>query len=247
VDSLRGTTRIVIVIAELPPLPARLRLIAWRSAPVLPAAVGSILAWPGWAVTLVIIIVAIVVTFLRSDNGRNSARKSGWGRFLGFVLYTAVLVCTVATFFGARLTVLDLAGRPTMVEVDYVETNQRTLSGGRTDSYYCFHLRRPDGSPVTGSICRDGREYARGVPIEVLADPTGLVAPETPDTVAGVAWPRSIALGAFVVLCLAALFGGGPAAPPRPLVPPGRYGRWRPSPPRPRRTRGSRPRKGGRR
>ncbi|GIF41487.1 hypothetical protein Axi01nite_57980 [Actinoplanes xinjiangensis] len=239
----------MIVSAELPPLPARLRLIAWCTAPVLPAALGSLLAWPGWAVALVIVLVAFLVGILRSTpaNGRKSAAKPGWRRLLGLVLYTAVFVCTVATFHAARLTVLDLAGRPTTVEVDYVETNQRTFRGGRTDTYYCFHLRRPDGSPVTGSICRDGRDYSRGVPLQVLAEPTGLVAPETPDAVARAVLPRSIALGAFVVICLAALSGGGPAGPQRPPVPPGRYGRWRPSPPRPRRTRGSRPRKGGRR
>lgn len=212
-------------------------MIGLCSAPILFAAVGSLLGWPGWVVTLVILVAGVVHGFVVSPRDHDGQTMRTAAKWRTLALYSAAFVCAVATFFGARLTVLDLAGRPVLADVDYVDRNETIHRGGRVTVTYCFHLRHPDGSSMTGSICRDGRDFARGTPVEVLTEPTGLVAPETPERVAAVTWPRNIALGSFAVMVLAGLLGGGVATPEPPLVPPGRYGRWNPSPPKPRRTR----------
>lgn len=229
---MRARFRIVIVL-----LSSRLRVIAFCSVPILFAAVGSLFGWPGWFVVLVIAVAGLIAEFVvqpRNHDGRTMERASRWRTL---VLYSAAFVCAMATFFGARLTVLDLAGRSTVADIDYMEREEETHRGGRVEVTYCYHLRHLDGSSMTGRICRDGRDFDRGEPLEVLTDPTGLVAPETPDRVAGVAWPRNIALGSFAVMILAALSGGGISTPAPQPVPPGRYGRWKPSPPKPRRDR----------
>ncbi|MEU4161566.1 hypothetical protein [Actinoplanes sp. NPDC026670] len=217
-------------------LSSRLRVIAFCSVPILFAAVGSLLGWPGWVVVFVIIVVGVVLGFVVKSRHSGQAVETT-AKWRTLVLYSAAFVCTVATFHGARLTALDLAGRTTLADIDHLERKQSTRRSGRIEITYCYHLRHPDGASMNGSLCRDGRDFARGEPIEVLTDPTGLVAPETPDRVAGVAWPRNIALGSFAVMILAALSGGGIPTPEKPLVPPGRYGRWNPSPPKPRRDR----------
>jgi hypothetical protein len=245
---LRGPSRITIVRAEMPSVAARLRLIGWYSAPVLLAVVGSLLDWPGWVVGFLIVGVLTVIGVVR-PTPKKSAEKPPLRRFFGFTLWVAGLVCVVATFHAARLTVLDLVGRPAVVTIDHMEMDRTIRRSGRVKIDHCYHLKRSDGGWVTGSLCRETLEYNRGQTVAVLADPTGLVAPETAEEVAGVTWPRNIALGAFAVMVVSALLGGGPAAPERPLVPAGRYPRWRPSPPRPQnrpRLR-RRPRKGRRR
>lgn len=218
----------------MPPVAARLRLIGKYLAPVLLAAAGSVLDWPGWVVGFLIIIAMIVYGAVRPTRTGKTLPKPPLRRFLGFVLWTSAFVSVVATFHAARLTVLDLAGSPATATIDYMEMDRTIHRGGRVEIDYCYHLKRSDGGWVSGSLCRDAQEYSRGQTVAVLADPTGLVAPETPASVATVALFRNTALITYALIILAALLGGGPAAPERPLVPrQTRYPRWRPSPPRP--------------
>jgi hypothetical protein len=132
----------------------------------------------------------------------------------------AVAVFGVAGFFAARLVALDLWGEPESVRVDSVERDHR-VRGDEQVSESCYRLTRPDGTPVIGRICRDNDEFATRATITVLADPAGLVAPETPDRVAGLrlTLPRGLALGAFAVIVVTGLTSGGttrrPASPAR--------------------------------
>ena len=53
-------------------------------------------------------------------------------------------------------------------------------------------------------------QFQVGARVEVLAEPSGLVAPETPDHASGLrlSLPRGLALGALVVLVVAVVIGG---------------------------------------
>jgi hypothetical protein len=242
----------VIVSVEMPPLPDRLRLVVWHSAPGLAAAVGSLRAWPAQWVLLGIVaggVLAAAVQATRAKPAGKPAKKSWTRAALGVVLFGASAVFAFGSLTGARLIVLDLVGRPTAAHIGDVDEEKTPTRRIYDKTDYCYDLLRPDGSSFTGRICRDAREYSEGEIVEVLAEPTGLIAPETTAEVTGSIWLRAITLGAFALMCLAGLFGGGLAPAERPLVPSGRYPAWRTLPPQPERRHRPRrqPRKGRRR
>jgi hypothetical protein len=175
------------------------------------AAVASVRAWSVWLVVLLVAVALLVYSLVKPSRPRPAGARSRGGALMTAVVPLAVVVFGVASFFSARLVALDLWGVPETVRVDSVERSHRARGDERV-SDYCYHLSRA-GQPVTGKICRDTEEFAAGAPITVLIEPSGLVAPETPDRVAGLrlALPRGLALGAFVVIVVAGFLTGGTA------------------------------------
>ncbi|MEU4626781.1 hypothetical protein AB0G04_43215 [Actinoplanes sp. NPDC023801] len=211
----------------------RLAYIGLLLTPGILAAVAAVRAWSGWLVVLLVAVALLVYSLLRPARTRPAGTRP-----LRTVLATgavpiAVVVFGVASFFSARLVALDLWGEPQTVRVDGVERSDRAR-GDKQNSEFCYRLSRPGGEPVLGRICRTADEYAVGSRIEVLAEPTGLVAPETPDRVAGLrlALPRGLALGAFAVIVVAGAATGGNARRP---ASPTRRARTTARPPAPRR------------
>ncbi|WP_433797297.1 hypothetical protein [Actinoplanes sp. CA-252034] len=219
--------------AEIPPLADRLRLIAWCSAPGLAAAVGSFRAWPLRWVCLGIVVGVFLVAVARQRPGRPAGKPAEKGPLrdaLGFLLFLASIVFAFVALNVARPGVLGLVGRPDVAYIGARDAEKVPTRSSREKIEYCYHLLRADGSEMTGRVCRDDRSYDRGEAVEVMIEPTGLIAPETRAEVVESAWIANIGVGAFAVICVAALLGGGPAAPERSLIPPGRYPVWRPGP-----------------
>jgi hypothetical protein len=215
------------------------------------AAIASVRAWSGWLVVLLLAVALLVYSLLRPSRPRPAGARPLGSVLLAGVVPLAVVVFAVASFFAARLVVLDLWGAPGTVRVDSVERSDRTRGDERI-SEFCYRLSRPDGTSVTGRICRDTDEFRTGAPITVLIEPTGLVAPETPERASGLrlSLSRGLALAAFAVIVAGGFVTGGfvtGGATRRPTLP-ARRGRTatRPSAPR-RRTGTSRRRPAARR
>ncbi|WP_146169322.1 hypothetical protein [Actinoplanes italicus] len=205
------------------------------------AAVASVRAWSVWLVALLVAVALLIYSLVRPSQARPAAGRSRWSAVVAVALPLAVAVFGVAGFFAARLVALDLWGEPETVRVDSVERAHR-VRGDEQVSESCYRLTHPDGTPVTGRICRDTDEFATGATITVLADPAGWVAPETPDRVSGLrlALPRGLALGAFAVIVVAGLTTGGTT---RRSAPPARRGRTPTGPAAPRRRTATPPRR----
>ncbi|WP_143133709.1 hypothetical protein [Actinoplanes philippinensis] len=221
--------------ASMPPLAARLRLIGWCLAPGLAATVGSFRDWPPFWVCFGIVGAAFVVAVARQKPGVRTGKPAEKGPLrdaLGLVLVMATIVFAFAALNSAREGVLGLVGRPATAYIGARDVVSTPTRSNRDRVEYCYHLVRADGSAMAGRICRTDRAYTRGEAVEVLTEPTGVIAPETPAAVDAAALTRNVGVVAFAAICAAALLGGGPAAPEPPLVPPGRYPRWRPGPPR---------------
>lgn len=146
------------------------------------AALADLFAWPE-DLPLVALVIAVVVAGVLVWN-------SVW-REASLAVKAVALAALVASFFwvitmmeAPRLTVLALRGEPVVATVvDHDVTHHSTRSGGY--DVHCYSLRRSDGTPLFGDICQHwDEELAVGETLTVLVDPSGLIAPETPDEVA---------------------------------------------------------------
>ncbi|PWU44972.1 hypothetical protein DLJ46_23295 [Micromonospora globispora] len=150
--------------------------------PGLIAALASLIALPDWVPLAAVVVAALVVSQLV------------WTRGMWRAASFAVKTLTVATFLAStfwmmamtqapRTTVLALRGKPVVATiVKHDITHYPGRSGGYDE--HCYRLERTDSTPVFGRICRDSDEFTVGDRITLLVDPSGLIAPETPDEVA---------------------------------------------------------------
>lgn len=199
----------------------------WSAAGVVGALCG-LRGWPAGVLLFVGVPLSLGLSVLvLGGEDRDSQRGRWWvaelfDAMLPFAVVVLVLTFGFSMLMGARLIVLDLWGEPTVVRVDSEDRSVSKHRGGN-DEDFCYRVSRLDGSPVPGRICRESRDFHVGKPADVVIDPSGFSGPETPQAVAGVAVPRTVALGSFAALCLLAVIaGGGPPrepASPRPRSP----------------------------
>ncbi|MGW9196698.1 hypothetical protein [Micromonospora chersina] len=105
----------------------------------------------------------------------------------------AFFLWTFAMTEAPRLTVLALWGDPVVARV----VDDDVIHQYRSDMH-CYSLQRGDGTPLFGSICRQEDDFAVGERLTVLVDPSGLIAPETPDEVADARIFQILGLVSFV-------------------------------------------------
>ncbi|MGW4154522.1 hypothetical protein ACWEDF_15365 [Micromonospora chersina] len=194
------------------------------------AALANLFAWSE-DLPMVALVIAVVVAGVLVWN-------SVW-REASLAVKAVALAAFVASFFWVftmmevpRLAVLALRGEPVVATVvDHDVTHYSTRSGGF--DVHCYSLQRSDGAPLFGDICRHwDEELAVGETLNVLVDPSGLIAPETPDEVADARIWQALGLVSLVAtLALCWVSGGLPSRVGSRRLPPRRL----PRPPRSRR------------
>jgi hypothetical protein len=183
----------------------RATLITCFVAPGVITAIGDVSAWPQW-LTLLGWPVAMIVASHLVWTRWNAASVEFKGFALALCL--ASLFWTIAMLLAFRSTLLAVVG----VSVDASVVDQDiTRVPSRSGGYdlYCYSLQRIDGSSISGRICRYWAEFGVGDTMQVLVDPTGLVAPETPEGVAGVRPWQILGLVSLVATLALGWINGG--------------------------------------
>ncbi|MEU4564913.1 hypothetical protein AB0F72_41590 [Actinoplanes sp. NPDC023936] len=187
---------------------SRLTLFACLLAPSVVAAIGSLRSWQWWNLLVFLAVgLGLAAVFVRGFTGP-AARETFVQRAAGVALLVAAFVLGVSASAGTRLTVLEWWGRPTTVTVQDVRV-KHDVRRDRSVFEFCFRVARLDGSPVFGDFCRSGREWREGMRMEVLLEPTGFVAPETPEEVSMAGTWRTVGLVSIAVMGLSIRFVGG--------------------------------------
>ncbi|MGR6318806.1 hypothetical protein Q2K19_31970 [Micromonospora soli] len=191
------------------------------------AALADLFAWSE-ELPMVALVIAMVVASVLVWN-------SVWSE-ASLAVKAVAMAAFVASFFwvltmmeAPRLTVLALHGEPVVATVvDHDVAHYSTRSGGF--DVHCYSLRLSDGTPLFGDICRHwDDEFAVGETLTVLVDPSGLIAPETPDEVADARiWQILGLVGLVATLALCWVSGGPPPRVGSGRLPPRRL----PRPPR---------------
>lgn len=180
----------------------RLTLIACYTAPGGVAALTDLFAWSEWLPVLSSVIAVIVASQLVLTGGAWQAASLVL-KAVAVAAFVASLFWMITMMFAPRLTVLAVRGEPVVATVVHHEAS-RFLDRGSSDDEHCYRLQRTDGSPIFGDICRGLDEFAVGDTVTVLVDPSGLIAPETPDEVADARFwqiPALVSLLAMLALC----------------------------------------------
>ncbi|MGY0007647.1 hypothetical protein [Micromonospora sp. I033] len=196
----------------------RLSLIACFTAPGGVAAVTDLFAWSEWLPVISSVIALLVASQLVLTVGVWEA-ASLVVKAAAMAAFVASLFLMIAMMFAPRLTVLAVRGEPVAATVVDHDAS-RFLDRGSSDDEHCYRLQRTDGSPIFGEICRSLEDFAVGDRMTVLVDPSGLIAPETPDEVADARFwqiPALVSLLATLALCwltggLTARVGSGQVA-----------------------------------
>lgn len=207
----------------------RLSLVACFTVPGVIAALADLFAWPD-DLPIVALVIAVVVAGVLVWPNRVWREASLAVKAVALAAFIASFFWAIAMFQAPRLTVLALHGEPVVATVvDHDVTHHSTRSGGY--DVHCYSLQRTDGTPLFGDICRDwDDEFAVGERLTVLADPSGLIAPETPDEVADARFWQIFGLVSLVMTLALCWVSGGLAVGSGHLVP-----RRLPRPPRSRR------------
>ncbi|SCL14960.1 hypothetical protein GA0070624_0574 [Micromonospora rhizosphaerae] len=203
----------------------RLSLIACFTAAGAVAALADLFAWEE-SLPIVAFVIAVVVAGALVLDQRVWSAASLRVKAAAMAAFVASFFWLIAMMYAPRLTVLALRGEPVVASVvDHDVTHYSSRSGGY--DVHCYSLQRTDGSPIFGDICRHSDdEIIEGETISVLVDPSGLIAPETPDEVADARFwqiPGLVSLVATLVLCwvtggLIARVGSGHLVPDGSLV-----------------------------
>jgi hypothetical protein len=247
-DGLRGTARIAGVNLErVRPRSEAARTVVVICCWLMPAVLGAVSSLRGWQppfwflVAGVAAAAGLVKVFAPAVD---PDRVPWWAGFLSAAMVLSAVTLGVAMAGGARLIVLQARGETTVVRVSG-EDMDVTERRGRVDEDFCYAFTRLDGSAVSGTICREGREFYLSRTMTIVLDPGGFSGPETPEAVAKAGLWRWLAVGSLLAL---GVFGV--ARPwryrPEPVVPPPLY-RTRTFSPRPEKPRPPRrPRRGRR-
>lgn len=148
------------------------------------AGLANLFAWSE-DVPIVAMVIAVVAASVLVLDRRVWSEASLAVRAVVIAAFLASFFWMVAMYTAPRLTVLALRGEQvTATVVDHDVTHHRTRSGGY--DVHCYRLQRGDGTRLYGKICRDwGDEFTVDETLTVVTDPSGVIAPETPDEVAG--------------------------------------------------------------
>ncbi|MFU8855053.1 hypothetical protein ACNAW0_29420 [Micromonospora sp. SL1-18] len=171
------------------------------------AALADLFAWSE-ALPMVALVIAVVVAGVLVWN--SVWREASLAvKAVALATFLASFFWAIAMFQAPRLTVLALHGEPVVATVvDHDVTHYSTRSGGF--DVHCYSLQRGDGTPLFGDICRDwDDEFAVGERLTVLADPSGLIAPETPDEVADARFWQIFGLVSLVATLALCWVSGG--------------------------------------
>ncbi|PWU44965.1 hypothetical protein DLJ46_23250 [Micromonospora globispora] len=180
------------------------------------AALADLFAWPE-ELPLVAMAIAVVVAGVLVWPNRVWREASLAVKAVALAAFLTSFFWAIAMFQAPRLTVLALHGEPVVATVvDHNVTHHTTRSGGY--DVHCYRLQRTDGTPLFGDICRDwDDEFAVGERLTVLADPSGLIAPETPDEVADARFWQISGLVSLVITLALCWVSGGLVSHPGPV------------------------------
>lgn len=190
---------------------ARLSLIACLTAPGVIAALADLIGLSDWVPLIALGIAAVVASKLVWTQSMWSAASFAI-KTLAVATLMASLFWLIAMMQAPRVTVLAVRGEPVVARIvghDVIHYPSR--SGGNDD--HCYTLQRTDSTPIFGGICRDSDRLSVGDTIIVLVDPSGLIAPETPDEVADARFWQILALVSLVATVVLCWVSGGLAAP----------------------------------